>query len=151
MSQKWLMPANPKIYDLDNAVRELKEIPWTTKTKFETGDEVYVYVSKPQGYIKYKAIAIGPIKASDKPDEHQYWQDKAFEEASQSKDGVVLRFTTEFKKPFVTYEDLKSHGLKGVIQSARRFGPISLNDTDRLNEWADYVLSQEAQAEMIEL
>lgn len=51
---KWLIPANPKYYDVEQALREQTEIRWKQSTDIAVGDMVYMYVAAPRSAILYK-------------------------------------------------------------------------------------------------
>ncbi|MBQ3394333.1 MAG: MmcQ/YjbR family DNA-binding protein [Oscillospiraceae bacterium] len=52
----WLMPANPKYYDVEKAFRENDEIMWKQAANICKGDIVYMYVAKPVAAIRYKCV-----------------------------------------------------------------------------------------------
>ena len=45
--QKWIIPANPLIYDHARFFDDYGYIDWKQRLKFEVGDIVYLYCSKP--------------------------------------------------------------------------------------------------------
>ena len=50
----WIIPCNPKNYDVIRAFQNLKEIDWKQSVKnIDTGDKVYIYVSSPYKQILY--------------------------------------------------------------------------------------------------
>lgn len=50
----WLVPANPKYYDVRKAFSESSEIMWKQAANICKGDIVYMYVAKPVAAVKYK-------------------------------------------------------------------------------------------------
>ena len=50
----WLIPANPKYYDVIEAFRHEKEIRWTQGAGIRTGDTVFMYVAAPVSAILYR-------------------------------------------------------------------------------------------------
>ena len=55
-AKEWLIPANPKYYDVQAAFKESKEIDWKQGKGIKTGDTVFMYVAAPVSAILYKCI-----------------------------------------------------------------------------------------------
>ena len=51
---EWLIPANPKYYDIQGAFEQAKEIDWKQGKGIKKGDIVYMYVAAPVSAILYK-------------------------------------------------------------------------------------------------
>ena len=75
----WLKPANINEYDLFNAFKDLKEIDWASRNKFEVGDIVYIYCSLPLQRISHKCevVAIN-IDEDNAIDDSKYSKVKSF-------------------------------------------------------------------------
>ena len=54
--KEWIIPANPRYYDIEGAFREADEIEWKQGTGIIKGDTVFVYVAAPVSAILYKCI-----------------------------------------------------------------------------------------------
>ena len=52
--KEWLIPANPKYYDVIEAFRHEKEIRWKQGAGIRTGDTVFMYVAAPVSAILYR-------------------------------------------------------------------------------------------------
>ena len=52
--KEWLVPANPKYYDIEHAFDSASEINWKQGAGIKTGDTVYMYVGAPGSAILYK-------------------------------------------------------------------------------------------------
>lgn len=52
--KEWLVPANPKYYDIEHAFDKTKEIDWKQGSGIRTGDTVFMYVAAPVSAILYK-------------------------------------------------------------------------------------------------
>lgn len=52
--KEWIIPANPKYYDIQAAFRTSKEIDWKQGKGIKVGDTVYMYVAAPVSAILYK-------------------------------------------------------------------------------------------------
>lgn len=53
----WIIPANPKYYDLITAFQEQDEIDWKQSSDVRVGDLIYMYVAAPYSAIMYKCKA----------------------------------------------------------------------------------------------
>lgn len=53
-AKEWLIPANPKYYDVQAAFKESKEIDWKQGKGIKVGDTVFMYVAAPVSAILYK-------------------------------------------------------------------------------------------------
>ena len=51
---KWIVPANPKYFDIDKALEKNNTIIWKQTTDIQINDIIYVYVGKPYSSIMYK-------------------------------------------------------------------------------------------------
>ncbi len=54
----WLIPANPKFYDVVNCFNNTDTINWKQSSDIKVGDLVYLYVGAPYSAILYKCEAI---------------------------------------------------------------------------------------------
>ena len=52
----WILPENSKKYDYVSAFEKQEFIDWTKNYKYEIGDVVYIYCSKPFQKIMYKTM-----------------------------------------------------------------------------------------------
>ncbi len=52
--KEWLVPANPKYYDIVHAFDEEEEINWKQGAGIKTGDTIFMYVASPVSAIMYK-------------------------------------------------------------------------------------------------
>lgn len=57
---EWIVPANPKFYDIEAALRESSDgaFLWKQSNNICVGDKIYLYVAAPISAIKYKCKAI---------------------------------------------------------------------------------------------
>ena len=55
---EWIIPANPKYYDVEQELREGGEILWKQSNNITVGDIVYIYVTAPVAAIRYKCEAL---------------------------------------------------------------------------------------------
>lgn len=54
----WIVPANPKYYDIEAAFQEGKDILWKQSSKVRAGDVVYLYVAAPVSAVRYKCRVV---------------------------------------------------------------------------------------------
>ncbi|HCT92607.1 MAG TPA: MmcQ protein, partial [Lachnospiraceae bacterium] len=52
--KEWLIPANPKYYDIEHAFDDAEEIDWKQGNGIKTGDTVFMYAAAPVSAILYK-------------------------------------------------------------------------------------------------
>ena len=52
--KEWIVPANPKYYDIEHAFDEAKEIDWKQGACIKTGDTVFMCVAAPVSAILFK-------------------------------------------------------------------------------------------------
>ena len=65
----WLIPANPKYFDIDGAFAKDDTILWKQSSTVQVGDLVYLYVAAPVSAVRYKCKVLEvniPYKYKDK-------------------------------------------------------------------------------------
>ncbi|HEL1587136.1 TPA: MmcQ/YjbR family DNA-binding protein [Streptococcus suis] len=55
----WVIPANPKVYDIDTEFAENKVVYWPQKSTIQAGDIVAIYVTAPVQAIRYVCHVLG--------------------------------------------------------------------------------------------
>lgn len=55
--REWLVPANPKYYDIEKAFAENDTIMWKQSSNISVGDIIYIYMAAPFSAIRYKCVA----------------------------------------------------------------------------------------------
>ena len=53
----WIVPANPKYYDIVNEFKHNDEIIWKQSSNIEVDDIIYIYVAEPYSKVLYKCKA----------------------------------------------------------------------------------------------
>ena len=56
--RNWLVPANPKYFDLEQAFREHDTVLWKQSSKVQVGDRIFLYVAAPVSAIRYQCRAL---------------------------------------------------------------------------------------------
>ena len=54
--KEWVVPANPKYYDIEHAFDSEDEIDWKQGRGIQTGDTVYLYVAAPVSAILFRCL-----------------------------------------------------------------------------------------------
>ena len=54
----WIVPGNPRYYDVDAAFAENDEILWKQSSDIQVGDIVYLYVGAPVSAVRYRCEAV---------------------------------------------------------------------------------------------
>ena len=62
---EWIIPANPKMFDLEAAFDQCKTITWHQKNHFNAGDTIYIYMAAPIYSVLYKC----QVLETDIPDD----------------------------------------------------------------------------------
>lgn len=57
---EWIVPANPKFYDIEAILSESKDSTfiWKQSNNICVGDKIYLYVAAPVSAVKYKCKAV---------------------------------------------------------------------------------------------
>lgn len=56
LPKEWIIPANPKYYDIEKAFEKADEIDWKQGKGIKKGDTVFIYVGAPVSAILYKCV-----------------------------------------------------------------------------------------------
>lgn len=110
----WLVPANPKYYDLEAALRESPDrtFLWKQSSRVAVGDTVYLYVAAPVSGIQYKCSAV----EVDLP-----WHQA--DRQIRIRQVMRLKLETTYRPP-IGLDLLRTHGVKTV--RGPRYMPESL-------------------------
>ena len=102
--KEWIVPANPKYYDIVHAFDDQKEIDWKQGAGIRKGDTVYMYVGAPVSAILYKC----KVTKTDIP--YQYQDDKLTIKAL-----MKIRLQKRYPKDRFTFDILRSeYGIYAV-------------------------------------
>jgi len=123
----WIIPANSKRYNFFSAFNNNSFIDWTKKAKYEEGDIVYLYCTKPQQKIMYKKTVIDKIfnSSNREVNDRKYWINKnEFDESeNEKKDFIRLKLLKYIDDENLFLDNLKDNGLKTAPQ-----GPLRVNE-----------------------
>ena len=89
--KEWIIPANPKYYDIVNAFNNTDTITWRKSHNFMINDIVYIYITEPYAYIMFKCVVI-----------------------SLNENIMTLKLLKRYNDNEFTFERLKNCGVKSV-------------------------------------
>lgn len=108
-SGAWMIPSNPRIYDVDEGFRQGGGIiEWHQHNKICAGDEVYIYCSAPYSALIYRCEVV----ASDLDYHGMFEESKGYPKAMQ------IRLLEKFPPDKFPLSFIKAHG-GSVVRSAR--------------------------------
>ncbi len=120
---EWLLSASAKMFDHASAFDKWGYIDWRQSgRKYNIGDIVYIYCTKPIMRVMYKTEVIATnLTKADIVNSELFWNDK--DEYIRSLEGEFIRIKLLGYKDSDTlsFNNLKKHGLNGAPQ-----GPIKL-------------------------
>lgn len=114
----WIIPCNPKYYNVIGAMANLKTIDWKQSNKnIDTGDIVYIYVGSPVSAIKYQCRVNKANLPTCEIDDRKY--EIVSEPHKNYGNYMELELIKEYPDYFCTIKTMRSLGLKGNVQSPR--------------------------------
>jgi hypothetical protein len=114
-AKAWIIPANPKYYDVEAAFSKDDVIDWKQGAGINTGDTVYMYVGAPVSAILYKCKVL-------KTDIPYDYKDKNLTIRSLMSIRLIKRYRRDeftFKKLGEEYGIFAIRGPRGVPNSLR--------------------------------
>ena len=115
--QKWMIPANPKIYNHAKFFDDYGYVDWKQRLKFEVGDIVYLYCSKPFQKVMYKTKVIKEsIPFSECTEDKDYWTNPDDYESSKSYMRARLKLLGRADREELSLEYLMNNGLNAAPQ-----------------------------------
>ena len=100
---EWIVPANPKYYDVINAFNDTDIIIWKQSNNILVGDIVYLYVAEPYSAIIYKCEAI----ETNIPFNHK-------DENLTIKKVMKIKLLKKYDKNEFTFKKLNEYGIKAI-------------------------------------
>ncbi len=111
---EWIIPANPKYFDIDKALRKSKTMTWKQSTDIKINDIVYIYVGSPYSSImyKFKVVEVNiPYKYQD--------------ENLKIKRAMKIDLIKRYKKGKLSFSKLKEFGVNAI--RGPRYMPLELS------------------------
>lgn len=101
--REWIIPVNPKYYDIINCFNDIDTVLWKQSSKVFNGDIIYIYVTEPYSAILYKCIALEvniPYKYED--------------ENLIITNSMKIKLLERYDKNEYTFKVLNKHGIKAI-------------------------------------
>lgn len=118
----WIIPSNENKFNLAKFLSTHNNVvDWKQSAKFEVGDVVYIYCTKPQMRIRYKMDVIATDIPSDKAImDKTCWSDEAeFKRGVENNKYFRMKLVSETTSDLLTMDELHRHGVKGYFQGPR--------------------------------
>ena len=108
----WVIPCNPKYYDIVGAFSELDVIEWNQTTNTTVGDTVFIYVGETYKSIMFKCEVIAAdLYGNRSHNDAKFY--KAMEKDSKSR-YMKLRLIRKFEPDQLPLQELRNNGLTSV-------------------------------------
>ena len=101
--KEWIVPANPKYYDIESAFEKDDTILWKQSSSILVGDTVYIYMAAPVSAILYQCRAV----------EVNIPYDYDSDELSIHK-AMKIKLTHRFEKDELSFKKLNEYGIFAV-------------------------------------
>lgn len=112
MDDVWVIPCNPKYYDVVAAFDNLEVIEWGQSTNMTIGDTVYIYVSENYKSIMFKCEVVGvDLYGNRFADDYQYYKEMEKEPDARY---MKLKLVEKYPKGQYPLKELKENGLTSV-------------------------------------
>ncbi len=112
---EWIIPANPKYFDIEKALEENNTIIWKQSTDIKINDIVYIYVGQPYSSIMYKFKVVEVNIPYEYKDENLKIQ-KA----------MKIELITKYEKGKIAFSKLKDFGVNAIRN--QRYMPLALSE-----------------------
>lgn len=136
--KKWMIPANPKYFNLEGCFQKYGSVYWRQHYNFQTGDIVYIYVANPESAVRYKCIVEGhdlPFSSENIIDLEFYANPNDFESSKSHNRFMKLRLLTSIKSDRLKMVHLLENGMNRAPQ-----GCLNLSHKD-YKDLLDYIES----------
>lgn len=116
----WIVPSNNNKFRLADFLANYGYVDWKQKNKFNVGDTVFIYCTKPESRIRFiMEVEKTVITFEESTKDEEYWNDP-----EEFKAGVItnrycrFRLIDEVCSDKLSLDNLKEHGLNGVPQGS---------------------------------
>lgn len=108
----WIIPCNPKYYDIVEAFNNLDVIEWNQTNNTSVGDTVYIYVGEKYKAIMYKCEVIAADQYGNRSEEdYPYYKGLVKEPDARY---MKLKLLEKYKPDRYPLKDLKENGLNSI-------------------------------------
>ena len=121
----WIISANSKVYDHASSFEHFGNVDWRQgNTKYQVGDIVFIYCTRPLKKIRYKCIVKKiDMSFNEIRDDKEYWLDTTEYENSIKGKFFRLELINEIDSNLLSLEVLQKNGLSSAPQ-----GPIKATE-----------------------
>lgn len=117
--KKWMIPANPRFFDLAGCLNKFGYVYWRQSFNFQTRDIIYIYVSTPECRIRYKCVVEGhdlPFSEENFIDKEFFVNPEDFEISKQNNRFMKMKLVSSTTSDKLTLVHLLENGMKGAPQ-----------------------------------
>lgn len=108
----WIIPCNPKYYDIVAAFDGLDVIEWNQSTNTSVGDTIYIYVGGKYKAIMYKCeVVAANLCGNRSKEDYPYYKDLAKDPDARY---MKLKLLEKYHPDKYPFKELKENGLKSV-------------------------------------
>lgn len=131
----WIISANAKMYDHSSSFEHFGYIDWRQgRTKYQVGDIVYIYSTRPLMMLQYKCLVEKTNLTSNQiRDDKEYWLDLEEYEKSIEGNFIRLKLIEQVSNSKMKLNELKNNGLKSAPQ-----GPMKIQNETLLKHIEKY-------------
>lgn len=113
-AKTWMIPANPRYFNIDECLKKYGEIFWRQHYNFQTGDTIYIYISSPDSMVKYKTLVTAhdlPFGMEMEQDKEFYVNPQDFETSRNHNRFMKLKVVDKTSSDKMTMVHLQEHGM----------------------------------------
>lgn len=131
--QNWIISANGQIYDHASSFEKNGYIDWRQNNyKYEKGDIVYIYSTRPIKKVMFKAIVEKvALPFSKCTDDKEFWKDLNEYEKAKTGKYFRLKLIEQTSREELSLDNLKKIGLKTAPQGPQRIEDKLANYMDK--------------------
>lgn len=108
----WIIPCNPRYYDIVSAFDNLDVIEWTQPNNTAVGDTVYIYVGEKYKSIMFKCEVVGAdLHGNRSTDDYPYYKELAKDPDARY---MRLKLIEKYSAGQYPLKELKENGLTSV-------------------------------------
>ena len=108
----WIIPCNPKYYDIVAAFDNLDVIEWSQSTNTSVGDTVYIYVGEKYKSIMFKCEVVAADQHGNRStDDYPYYKELAKDPGARY---MRLKLVEKYPVGHYPLKELKENGLTSV-------------------------------------
>lgn len=117
--RKWIIPANPKYFDVTGCLNKYGYVYWRQHFNFQTNDIIYIYITSPECAIKHKCLVEGhdlPYPLEDDVDKEFYINPADFEIGKNHNRYMKLRLLSSSQSDKLKMIHLLENGMNKAPQ-----------------------------------